>query len=415
MQKIYNLGLWSWGSLSLPLSIVYPKVKHHIKNRLEYRPFSKFFKKPVWFHALSVGEVLSVVPLVKAFKEQHREIPLFFTASTITGHQIATRCLKDIVDAIDYFPLDFPLVVNRYLRHLNPRLVVLTETDIWPNFLSIMQKKHIPTILISARMSEYSYKRYCLIKGFFSQIINKLEFVGAQREEDARRFLRLGLKKEKLKILGSLKFDLPLPDIKEKSFLKKTFNIPSQQTIWIAGSTHKGEDEIIFRVHRQLLSVYPKLCLIIAPRHPQRFDEVTLLSKRMGFRTRRRTEKANGECEVIVLDTLGELARVYGVCDFAFVGGSFVPIGGHNPLEVVVWERPVIFGPYMFNFSEIAKMLIKNKAAIEVKNERMLFSVCRLFLEDKSLSEIMGKQGRDLVAEHQGVIKRYLDTIGKWV
>jgi len=416
MFSIYTLGLWLGVSFSLPLGIIHPKIKHYIKNRLGHHLNYPFFpNQPVWFHALSVGEVLSVVPLVKAFKKRYSEISIFFTASTLTGHEMAKKQLKDIADAINYFPLDFPNVINHYLKRINPRLIIFTETDIWPNFLNIMHKNHIPTILISARISERSYKRYCLIKSFVSHVINHLEFIGAQREEDKRRFLGLGFKKEKIKVIGSLKFDLPLPDLGQKTLIRKELNIPLKQTIWIAGSTHRGEDEIILKVHRALLSLFPNLCLIIAPRHPERFDEVTALSLKMGFRTKRRTEDKKGDYEVIVLDTLGELAKAYGISHFAFVGGSFVSIGGHNPLEVAVWARPVIFGPYMFNFSEIAKMLIENKAAIEVKDEKMLFQVCRFLLEDKSAAEIIGEQGRKLVTAHQGVIERYLKLIEKWI
>jgi len=418
MWWFYNGGLWIGTALALPLGVLNLKVRHYVKHRLGNTlahdcPFWLANKQPLWFHALSVGEVLSVVPLVKMFKQDHPQIPIFFSASTLTGHEIAIRQLKDTVIGVSYFPLDLSPVIARYFEKVNPRLIILTETDIWPNFLKMAKKKNIPCLLINARMSAHSYKRYKLIKSWFSRVINNLDFVGVQRKEDAERFLGLGLKKNKLEILGNLKFDKPLPHINKSEIqqLKIELGLLPEQPVWIAGSTHRGENEIIFKIHKVLLRLFPQLCLIIAPRHPERFNEVTKLALQSGFHTMRRTEPKEGKWEVIVLDTLGELAKVYAVADFAFIGGSFVPIGGHNPLEAAVWSKPVVFGPYMFNFSEIAKLMLKSNAACQVKNEIELFQVIKTWLEQPKLAEKIGRQGRALIEANQGVGKRYLEII----
>ncbi|MCD6319251.1 MAG: 3-deoxy-D-manno-octulosonic acid transferase [Candidatus Desulfofervidaceae bacterium] len=418
MWWFYNSGLWLGTAVGLPLSMFNPKMRHYIKHRLgntltQDCPFFLFHKQPVWFHALSVGEVLSVVPLVKKFRQHWWQIPIFFTASTLTGHKIALKQLKNIVTAIGYFPLDLPPVITRYFKRVNPRLIVLTETDIWPNFLNMTKKRHIPCLLINARMSERSYKRYRLIKPWFTQVINCLDFVGVQRGEDAERFLELGLEEKKIKIIGNLKFDKPLPNINEAQIkqLKMELGLLPEQPVWIAGSTHRGENEIILKVHKALLRLFPELCLIIAPRHPERFDEVTKLALQSGFRTRRRTESKEGKWEVIILDTLGELAQMYAVADFAFIGGSFVPIGGHNPLEAAVWGKPVVFGPYMFNFSEIATLMQNKKAACQIKHETELFQIINTWLKQPKLAQEMGENGRALIKTNQGVGERYLEII----
>ena len=216
MWRIYNASLWLTSSIAFPLGFFQKKVRHYFTNRLgKQLTQSKiaFKDSPIWFHALSVGEVLSVVSLVKKWHTCYPKFPLFFTASTLTGHEIAVRRLKDTVTTIDYFPLDLPPVIERYLKKIRPRLVVLTETDLWPNFLRMLKEKQIPCLLINARMSERSYRRYCLMKPWFAKIIRCLSFIGVQREEDAQRFLSLGFPKDRLRVMGSLKFDIDLPSI----------------------------------------------------------------------------------------------------------------------------------------------------------------------------------------------------------
>ncbi len=421
MWWLYNSSLWLGLLLSLPLRKWQPKIQYYLYYRLgrtlkQDCPVYLKRKKCVWFQALSVGEVLSVVPLVKGFCQHWPDVPIFFSASTMTGHKIAINQLKHTVAGIGYFPLDFPSNINYYLKMINPRVIVLIETDIWPNFLKITKEKEIPCLLLNARMSEHSYRRYKLIKSWFSEIINRLSFVGVQRQEDAERFLQLGVSPEKIKIMGNLKFDKPIPKMDETLVMqvKAELGISDYQPVWIAGSTHQGEEEVILKTHKAMLRFFPKLCLIIAPRHPERFDSVVQLAIDMGLRTKRRTENKEGEWEVIVLDTLGELARMYAVASFVFIGGSLVPIGGHNPLEAAIWGKPVIFGPFMFNFSEIAKQMLKEKAAIQVK-EKELFNACRDFLEQPTLAHEMGGRGKTIVINNQGVVEGYLKVIERYL
>jgi len=416
LWRIYNASLWLTSSIAFPLGFFQKKVRHYFTNRLgKQLTQSKiaFKDSPIWFHALSVGEVLSVVSLVKKWHISYPQFSLFFTTSTLTGYEIAVKRLKDTVTAINYFPLDLPPVIERYLKKIRPRLVILTETDLWPNFLRILKERQIPCLLINARMSERSYRRYRLIKRWFSKVIQCLTFIGVQREEDAQRFISLGFPKNRLRVMGNLKFDIGLPSIDEQKveMQKKRLGLGPTQPVWIAGSTHRGEDERVLRVHKALQRLFPSLCLIIAPRHPERFDEVTALSQQMSFVTNRRTRLTKTEPEVIVLDTLGELADLYAIADFVFLGGSFVPVGGHNPLEAARWKKPVLFGPYMFNFSTIAQQMLEVKAAFQVKDEKGLFKWARLFLEDKELAQLVGEQGRQLIACNQGVGERYLKVV----
>ncbi len=420
MQGVYNSLLWLSASLLFPLGTISPKVRHYFGHRLGWnlkQDCPHILKNSVWFHALSVGEVLSVVSLVQKWAQKYPQVPLFFTASTLTGHQVAIKKLKKVVSSISYFPLDFPFIIRRYLNQVNPKMVVLTETDIWPNFLTVLNQKALPCLLINARISERSYKRYSLLKPWFSQVINKLSFVGVQRPEDAQRFLALGLAPKKIKIMGSLKFDITVPDF-DKHFIiqqKSSFGIDPSRPVWIAGSTHSGEDEIILKVHHLLLKFFPSLCLIIAPRHPERFDKVALLSRRLGFETSRRTEGQTTSSQVIILDTIGELAQIYALADLVFIGGSLVPIGGHNPLEAARWAKPIIWGPHMFNFSNIAQQMQQAKAAFEVKDEKTLFYIAKTLLENQKLRNFMGKQGKDLLLKHQGIGEKYLEIMARFL
>jgi 3-deoxy-D-manno-octulosonic-acid transferase len=418
----YNTWLWLGVLAGFPLSTFSPKVRYYFYYRLgrtlkeDSLPFLGK-ARPVWFHALSVGEVLSVVPLVKEFCKRWPDIPVFLTTSTMTGHEIALRQLKDTVTAISCFPLDLSPIINHYFKRVNPRVIVLTETDIWPNFLKATKDKKIPCLLVNARISDRSYKRYKLVKVWIKEIINCLSFVGAQRQEDAERFLQLGLRKEKLKIVGNLKFDKTLPKINKTiiSNVKTALGILPKQPVWVAGSTHHGEDEVVLRAHKALLNHYPERCLVIAPRHPERFDEVSKLALNMGLCAKRRSEHEEGKWEVIILDTLGELAKIYAIADLVFIGGSFVPIGGHNPLEAALWAKPVIFGPYMFNFSEIAETMLKVGAAKQVKDRNDFLKSCFNFFEDPLAASNMGKRGRLLVKNNQGVVNGYLKIIESYL
>ncbi len=419
--SFYNLLLWTSLLCCFPLALFKPKIKHYFNYRLGStldKACSRTLgnKHPVWIQALSVGEVLSVLPLVRLLKMDN--LSIFFTASTITGHAIACQKLKHMVKGIGYFPLDLAPIINRYLYRIKPHLVVLVETDIWPNFLYCVKRYRTPCLLINARISHKSYKRYQLIKPFFKKVINLFDFIGTQRAEDTERLKSLGASSSKVKVMGNMKFDCLIPEFKKEKqmALRKQLGISLGQKVWVAGSTHKGEDEILFRTLKYLLKTHPEICLIVAPRHPERFDEVEKLAKKWNFRVESYTKpNKNSTCEVIILDTIGELATIYGLADFVFIGGSLIPIGGHNPLEAATWGRPIAFGQYMFNFSEIKTLMIENEAAISVNNENELIKAMENWLNFPEKAEAIGNRALGLVKAHQGATDRYFDLIKKYL
>lgn len=419
-SSVYNVLVWTGLSCGFPLALFKPKIKHYFKYRLgstlDKACPRALGSKPVWIQALSVGEVLSALPLISLLKMHN--LSIFFTASTLTGHTIASQKLKHMVKGIGYFPLDLAPIINRYLYRIKPHVVVLVETDIWPNFLHCIKRYSIPCLLINARISHKSYKRYRLIRPFFKKIINLFDFIGTQRAEDAERLKSLGTSSSKLKVMGNMKFDCLIPKFKkgEQMALHKQLGLSSGQKIWVAGSTHKGEDEIIFSVLKHLLKAHPEICLIIAPRHPERFDEVEKLARKWDFKLKRRTKpNKKGTCEVIILDTIGELTTIYGLADFVFIGGSLIPIGGHNPLEAASWGRLIAFGPYMFNFSEIKRLMLENEAAISVNNENELTKVMEDWLNFPEEAKAIGDRALGLVKAHQGATDRYFKLIKKYL
>lgn len=420
-SSVYNVLLWTGLSWSLPLTLFKPKIKHYFRHRLggtldKTYPRTAGNNHPIWIQALSVGEVLSVLPLIRLLKMHN--LSIFFTASTLTGHTIASQKLKHMVKGIGYFPLDLAPIINRYLYRIKPHIVVLVETDIWPNFLHCIKQHGIPCLLINARISHKSYKRYRLIRPFFKKIINLFDFIGTQRVEDAERLKSLGAPSSKVEVMGNMKFDCFIPEFTQQRemALRKQLGLSSGQKVWVAGSTHKGEDEIIFSVLKHLLKAHSEICLIIAPRHPERFDEVEKLAREWNFRVKRWTKLGeNGSCEVIILDTIGELATIYGLADFVFIGGSLIPIGGHNPLEAASWGKPIVFGPYMFNFSEIKALMLENKAAISVNNENDLIKVMQNWLNFSEKAKAMGNRALNLVKVHQGATDGYFKLIEKYL
>ena len=417
---VYNFFLWTGFLSSLPLSLLRPKIRHYFKNRLGATLNKKCpkleRKRPIWIQALSVGEVLSTLPLIRLLKNHN--LPIFFTASTITGYTIACQKLKNMVKYISYFPLDLTPVINRYLYCIKPHLVILIETDIWPNFLHCIRKNNIPCLLINARISHKSYQRYQLIRPFFKKVINSFDFIGTQRIEDAERLRLLGADPSKLKVIGNMKFDFHIPQFskEEKMALRRQLGIPLEKRVWVAGSTHRGEEEAIFGVLKHLLKTYPEICLIIAPRHPERFSEVEKLARRWNFNVKRRSQEEKiGPCEVIVLDTIGELATIYSIADFVFIGGSLAPVGGHNPIEAAAWGRPIAFGPHMFNFSEIKELMLENGAAIPVSDKDDLIEVMEDWIKFPEKAKAIGDRALGLLKAHQGATDRYFDLIKKYL
>ncbi|NQY25882.1 MAG: lipid IV(A) 3-deoxy-D-manno-octulosonic acid transferase [Piscirickettsiaceae bacterium] len=366
----------------------------------------------IWIHAVSVGEVEACRPLVNALKLEFPNHQLLITTMTPTGSERVKLLFADSV-AHCYLPYDLPFAIKRFLARTQPQFGIIMETEIWPNLLLTCEQKNIPLVLANARMSERSAKGYARLPGFTKTILQSLNLIAAQGQQDRKRFQELGANIQRIHAIGNLKYEISLPaSLKEQAEAMRNM-WDNNRPVWVAASTHEGEDEIILNASRQIRAKFPDLLLIIVPRHPERFDRVTALTQRAGFKTLRRSEHrpCSSAVQVLVVDTMGELPLFYAASDVAFVGGSLVPHGGHNLLEPAALGRAVITGPHYFNFNEITKQFLNADAAIEVTDTQSLADTVITLLENAQQRAQMGEAGLQLIANSQGASKRLVNLI----
>ena len=369
-------------------------------------------------HALSVGEVLSAVSLLYSLQEQFPEYELFFTTTSETGQQVARERITSLHCRFSYLPLDLWWIVQRTVKNIGASLFVLVETDLWPNLLRSLAREGTPIVLVNGKVSDRSFPRYRLGLRFITKVFNTIDVLCMQSEEDGRRMRTLGVETSKVRVTGNMKFDQPLAESvdKERDQLSKELGWTPPSATWVAGSTHPGEEDRILEVYAKLREEFPRLSLILAPRSQQRFKEVFSLAKQRGWRTVRRSQlqgKNSGDVtlDVLVLDTIGELSRFYSLGNFAFVGGSLVALGGHNPLEAAQRGLPVVFGPHMENFKEIAAMLAESGSGFQISTKAELYEQIRAWLVDPEKCEEEGKKAQAAMQPHQGAVSRNLEII----
>ena len=364
----------------------------------------------LWVHAISVGEVLSAIPLLEALKNRYPTRQLVLTVKTATGLKLARQMLKCRVDFLLPMPIDFWWSARRMVKKINPIIFILVETDIWPALIISLRKKGVKTILVNGRVSPKTEKSYTRWRLLIKRVLNLLELYLMQTELDKYRIMRGGISPDRVRVTGNIKFDKTWTALKyeERKRWFEIFNI-KKGLIWVAGSTHDPEERIIFKVFVQLIKRFPVLYLIIAPREASRFDEIYDIAKDFGFEVVKRTGLPSDKQRhnVCVLDTLGELGRIYGLADVAFVGGSLIPRGGHNLLEPASFGIPVLFGPHTFNFHTMSQLLVRCGGGKIVENESELFHVMADLLDQKNKREHMGKRAKEFVVQNQGA----LDTV----
>lgn len=372
----------------------------------------------IWVHALSVGEVLSVVSLVHTLRIQFPDYKILITTTTESGQHVARQKLTSLECHFHYMPLDFWWLMQRTVKRIGASLFVLVETDLWPNLFWSLAREGTPIILVNGRLSDQSFPRYRLWRRFFSRAFNTIDVFCMQSQEDARRVGMLGVEAAKIRVTGNLKFDHPMAKsaTQEREELIRKLEWIQPSATWVAGSTHSGEEEIILRVYSRLRQEFADLCLILAPRNQQRFQEVFRLASQSGWRTLLRSqlpvEKGRGaQMDVLILDTIGELARFYSLGDFAFVGGSLVALGGHNPLEAVQRGLPVVFGPHMENFRDIAAILTESGGGFQIADENKLFEQLRAWLTELAVAKEQGQRVQRTLQLHQGAVGRNLEVI----
>jgi 3-deoxy-D-manno-octulosonic-acid transferase len=366
--------------------------------------------RPLWIHAASVGEVRSAEPLVRELRRRAPKQKLLLSTFTATGNRIARQMPG--VDAAVYLPLDLPWVVRRALRAFDPAMLVIIETEIWPNLLRGASRRGVPIVLLSGRLSERALARYAMFRAFFRRVMDFFTALGMQSAGDAERIANLGAAKGKISVTGSLKFAAP-SDNGRRGFAKDP-----ARCLLVAGSSHRGEEEIVLRAFGLTRARFPELALVLAPRHPERFAEVEKLLSRSPFAFQRKSRLGAEQYfsrDVLLLDTVGDLPEFFAAGDIAFVGGSLVAGGGHNILEPARLEKPILFGPHMANFQSIAEDMKRSGAAIEVRDAEELAHALMGLLDDAAERQRMGERAAqvarangDALALNVALAQRYL-------
>lgn len=366
-----------------------------------------------WIHAVSVGEAATAVPLVEAIARRWPELAVVMTTVTPTGARVVADRLNGKVTH-RYFPLDLPGPVRRALAAVKPRFFIGMETELWPNFLRALARRGVPAMIANGRISDRSFRRYHRVRWLMRRVLAHVSVFAMQSEEDARRIVALGAPPERVVVTGNLKSDL-LPEASDDAGWRERLGLGARDRLWIAGSTHRGEETMVLDAFVRAKASHAGLALLVAPRHPERAGEVEELIHERGLvavrRSRLPRERKPGA--ITILDTVGELAQIYALAEVVFVGGSLVPVGGHNVLEPAMRGKPVLFGPHTSNFREGAELLQRSGGGLVVKDGDELARELGRLLEDGDLARRMGEAARESFAGRQGAVSATLDLIGR--
>jgi 3-deoxy-D-manno-octulosonic-acid transferase len=425
---LYDLLLCLSAVVLVPYYILrgmrYGKTRRGIRERLGLFKSDQLkmlvSRRVIWIHAVSVGETRAAIPLVKSLRKKYPDVALVLSNVTETGRAIA----KDIseIDLCIFAPFDLSWSVRRAIGQLQPSLVLIVETELWPNFLKQLHQRHIPVLLVNGRFSDRSFPRYLMARRIFRPLLRMVTAFCMQSDQDARRARRIGAPPGRVHVTGNLKFDITakVPDDAERRRLRAVLNLPADVPVWVAGSTHAGEEEIVARICRELAVADVPQLLILVPRHPERARSVGEMLASQGLSwvlrseiDRRHEPLRNGE--VLLVDSIGEMLDFYAVANLVFVGGSLVPVGGHNILEASLLSKPVLFGPHMHNFKEISALVLAAGGGCQVADEAELKLQIRQLLRDPVRCREMGNNGHTLLAGHAGATVRTLSVIeGIW-
>lgn len=372
-------------------------------------------KDTIWIQAVSVGEVAICKSLIPLLRQRFPATKIILSTITKTGNDLAKRLFAGSAIII-YFPLDLGFIVKKIVDKIRPRIYIMVETEIWPNVIRELSSRSIPSILINGRLSDRSFGKYKLVRRFLKATLERINIFCMQSPLDEERVIYLGAPKIKVRITGNMKFDADvISDTKASEEMKYRLGLKENEMLFVAGSTHRGEENIILSAFKELLKQFQYLKLLIAPRHIERTHELEGLVRQSGFEPVRISKisslGAGSGVKVFILDTIGQLKDVYAVATVVFVGGSLVKHGGQNPVEPAFFGKPVIFGPYMFNFKNIAGAFLETRAAIEVQNEKELLDASSLLFEDGHARSVYGGNAKKVVVDNKGATERNLEEI----
>lgn len=390
-----------------------PAYRQAWQQRLGYLAPLKTNQPCICLHAVSVGEAMAAQPLIESLLANYPQHVLWISSTTPTGYATVKRLFAERVQQT-YLPYDTPDAVQRFLRHLKPSLVLIMETELWPNLYAACAKHSIPLVLVNARLSARSARDYARIRPLASETLARVNLIAARETQDAERFQALGAPIARIKVLGNIKFDAPLPtQAKEQAAcLRQAWG---SRLVWVAASTHRGEDELILQAHQSLLGQFPDLLLILVPRHPERFEEVSALCAQTQLAYQRRSQETavNQSTQILLGDSMGELLLWYACADVAFIGGSLVEVGGHNPLEALAFAVPVVTGPYVYNFQDIYPALVQVGAAVLVDSPEVLAHHLAAWLAHPVERQQAGQAGLQFLEQQRGVVERLMPELDR--
>lgn len=367
----------------------------------------------LWIHAASVGEVRAAENFLRALPARFPGVPRLLTTTTVNGKELALRL--GLAETVRLAPLDRPALMRQFIHRVRPKALILVETELWPYWLQTLSAHRVPVVVINGRISDGAFPLYYRCRGAFAPLLTGLARVGVQSPRHAARYLQLGAHPEAVAITGNLKFDVPLPDLARRPALCSAYGFSESDPIWVAGSTHPGEETMVLESFASLRQKHVALRLVVAPRHVERAGDVLRLFVDRGFRAvlRSRLSQSTGSADVLVLDTVGELSEIYGLATVVFVGGSLVRRGGQNPLEAARWAVPLVFGPHMENFREIADLFRDSHAALFVANAAELQRAVDGLLDSVPVSSAFGVLARTLADGQRGALEQNLTLLGE--
>lgn len=370
-------------------------------------------EKIIWIHAVSVGEVIGSKPLISLINKELPNYKVTLSTVTKTGREMAKK-LKEKISYVFYFPFDFPFTIKKVLNKISPSIIILAETEIWPNLLKYAKSRNIPVVLNNGKISSASFARYKKILPIFRQILDKISFFCMQTQEDKNKLLALGIASDKISVTGNTKFDLSDINFTKETSLEN-WNIEGRTPVIVAGSTHPKEENAVIESFQEVARKFPEAILILAPRHPERTPQIEQLIKQSGFSYIRRTEMTSSKIKekIILVDVIGELSKIYSAADIVFLGGSLVPIGGHNLLEPALLSKPIITGPYTFKQKEMVELLKKGNGLIQVENKEELKEKFIELLSSPETSKKLGENAHNIVLSNQGATRKNFEVIEK--
>lgn len=373
----------------------------------------------LWIHAVSVGEVKAVEPLIRKLAPNSHKI--FISTTTHTGQNFAQTMFSEQA-TIFYFPMDWQWLCRLYLERIKPSAVLLMETEIWPGFISAAFSLGIPTLLINGRISDCSFRRYRRTRFFFTPLLKQISHFCMQTPQDKERILELGVSPDRVNQMGNLKYDYQLNESEEKTAmvqqLRRILKPTVDDLLLICGSTREGEEKMLFKIFQNLTEEFPSLRMLLAPRHPHRIEGISRLLKNYQFNHTLRSQLVSEEIslpQIVLLDSIGELAYLYQLADVVFVGGSLVPTGGHNIIEAAYFAKPILFGPYMGNFREISSTFLESYASLQVQSETELTPKIRDLLQDSRTRRWLGRNARKVVRDNQGAVERTAQIVQQYI